>query len=334
MGRKKLQLQDFEMHKARAEKIRRIMVGSLKETKAKEVAVLLSSGVDSHACLFAALEAGKQVTCYTFGLDGVESTDWKIAQKTALLLGLEWNGIVLPTDYDHMLEYLEQVFHKFNTDKIHIGKTTAECMWPMFHALAALTSQGKRATMLGMGGDVFFATTRKHLKMVKAGDYQKVLDEYELSYVKRHSPQDIMARCWLQHNGHPSHTLIYPFQTKAMVNCFRDMEPIAEGNFPIQKAPVRAAFFDYFDAVDVRTHISYQKGDSGISDHFANLLLASPLNVGKWKSVVGIYNMLEDAAVRAWREKVSFSKGLLQAMEYASSVSSKSAATTAVSKTA
>lgn len=332
MGRKKLTWQDFAIHKPRAEKIRRIMINSLKEVKSKEIAVLLSSGVDSHACLFAALEAGKTVKCYTFGLEGVESTDWKVAQKTALLLGLEWKGVVLPASYEHMMEYLEQVFFTYNKERIHIGKTTVECMWPMFHALKAVTDDGNKATMLGMGGDVFFATTRKHLKQVKAGGFQQVLDEFEQSYITRRSPQDIMARCWLDIHSQRSHKLVYPFQTKSMINSFRDMEPIAEGNFPIQKAPVRAAFYDYFAAVDVRTHISYQKGDSGISDHFANLLLNSDLNVGNWRSVVGVYNMLSDAAAHAWQDKLTFQQGLERAIQYATK-SSKTIATTVASKT-
>ena len=47
-----------------------------------EVAVLLSSGIDSASVLFSLLEAGKKVTAYTFCLDDRVSTDLKYAEIT------------------------------------------------------------------------------------------------------------------------------------------------------------------------------------------------------------------------------------------------------------
>jgi hypothetical protein len=64
-----------------------------------------------------------------------------------------------------------------------------------------------------------------------------------------------------------------------------------EVNKPKQKQPIRDSFPDMFKRIKVFPHTNFQLGDSGISDHFAQLVHTA-LNKKGHTSVVGVYNNL------------------------------------------
>jgi asparagine synthetase B (glutamine-hydrolysing) len=284
---------DFSMHQERSKKLRRLMVDGLKKHPAKRVAVLLSSGVDSHACLFAALEAGKQVTCYSFCLENKVSTDYKVAKETASIFGLPFVGVKLPVDLLSLKLYILDVVNNYNDLNIHVNKTSIECLWPMWSALSEVIKDSNQATVLGMGGDVFFCTTRNNKKRLLLDQYEQMKEEYfKSNVIDKLDPQATMTQCWLKRHS-PKHSLIYPFHVSQVFDVFKNMHPFDPGCRPIQKAPVRFAFWDYFQRCNVRVHQSYQKGDTGISEHFHNSLIVSDWNTRGLKSVTGIYNDVE-----------------------------------------
>jgi asparagine synthetase B (glutamine-hydrolysing) len=295
MGKKFLTKEQFAAHKQRAEKLAKVMVDHVVATKPKKVAVLLSAGVDSHACLFAALRAKKQVTCYSFTLDDRTSTDYRIAKQTAAAFGLPFVGIQLATDLPTLKSYLWDVFNVYNTRNIHVNKSSVECLWPLYNALNR-TIDGNGSTMIGFGGDVFFCTLRSQKKRLH--EYEQVKKDYFTSVViNKGDVQTIMLENWLTRHA-PKHQLVMPFHTKEVFDVFKGMGPFDPGCKPIQKAPVRLAFWDEFQQTDVRVHQSFQKGDSGISDHFEELLIPSDWNTRELKSVKGIYNDLETGVIR------------------------------------
>lgn len=284
---------DFAIHRERSTRLRRVMVDEMRQQPARRVAVLLSAGVDSHACLFAALEADKKVTCYSFCLEDRVSTDYKVAQETAQIFGLPFVGVRLPIDLLTLKRYVLTVFNRYNDKNIHINKSSVECLWPMWAALNAAVADKNQATVLGVGGDLFFCVTRGHKKRLLAGEYELMKQEYiEDAIIQQHTAQRIMLNCWLSRHA-PKHALIYPFHSIPVFDVFKNMHPFDPGCKPIQKAPVRFAFWDYFQQCNVRVHQNFQKGDSGISEHFSRTLLSSDWNTRKLKSVVGIYNDVE-----------------------------------------
>lgn len=291
MGRKRLTRSQFSMHEDRAAKLERAMTAYVKATPAKRVAVLLSAGVDSHACLFAALRAGKEVTCYSFTLDDRVSTDYRLAEQTAAIFGLPFVGIQLATDLDSLKAYLADVFTTYNLSEIHINKSSVECLWPLFNALTHIVNDGNQATLIGFGGDPFFCTLRSQKKRLH--EYELVKQEYFQNVVVNEGDvQTLMLGNWLKLHA-PKHKIVAPFHTKPVFDIFKGMHPFNPGCIPIQKAPVRLAYWDEFQKSDVRVHQSFQKGDSGISDHFEKLLIDSDWNTRNLKSVKGIYNDLE-----------------------------------------
>lgn len=295
MGKKNLTKEQFAMHTKRAERLAKVMVDHVAGFKSKKVAVLLSAGVDSHACLFAAMRAKKQITCYSFTLDDRKSTDYRLAEQTAAAFGLPFVGVKLSTDLPVLKDYLWDVFNVYNTGSIHVNKSSVECLWPLYNALNRTTEE-HGATMIGFGGDAFFCTLRSQKKRLH--EYELVKQEYFNNVVtNKGDVQTLMLESWLAKHS-PRHRLIMPFHAKEVFDIFKGMGPFDPGCKPIQKAPIRLAFWDEFQQTDVRVHQSFQKGDSGISDHFAELLIPSDWNTRGLKSVKGIYNDLETGVIR------------------------------------
>lgn len=291
MGRKRLVAAQFEQHTVRSALIRKIMVNHMRRVPSKRVAVLLSAGVDSHACLFAALEAGKDVTCYSFTLDDRISTDYRVAQLTAAQFDLPFVGVRLSTRLDHLKSYLRDVFNYYNTSRIGINKSSVECLWPLYTVFSQIVADGHDTTVIGFGGDTFFCQMRSQKKRLH--EYEAVKQEYYTNVVANgNDVQTLMLHNWCAIHS-PGHNIVEPFHTAPMFRAFEGMHPFTEGCVPIQKAPVRFAFWPQFVRSEVRVHQSFQKGDSGISDHFSNLLIPSDWNTRELKSVKGIYNDLE-----------------------------------------
>lgn len=300
MAQRRLSRELFAAHEDRAAKIRKAMVTNLKRQKVKDVAVLLSAGVDSHACLFAAMEAGLVPHCYSFTLADRESTDFKLARHTAQVFNLPFTPIILPLDIDSLKRYMLDLNYKYARD-IVVNKSSVECLWPLFTSLS-LTSKHE-ATIIGFGGDVFFATIRSMKK--RLADYDVFKDDYLTNALLRQDPQAHAIDTWLSVNA-PKHRMLEPINDKAVFNAMRGMHPFTEGSKPIQKAPIRLAFWDKFEMSEVRVHQSFQKGDSGISDHF-QILLTSDWNIRKSKAVKGIYNDLQNDEFSYVPEKTLFS---------------------------
>ena len=80
----------------------------IKQVWDNDVAVLLSGGVDSISVAFAAMNARKKITAYSFHLDTHVSYDFLKAKEIAERFKWNFVGIVIPT------ENLVEDFHKFS----------------------------------------------------------------------------------------------------------------------------------------------------------------------------------------------------------------------------
>jgi hypothetical protein len=159
-------------------------------------------------------------------------------------------------------------------------KTDFECGWPMLYAYKAIT---EREIFSGMGADGHFCISKKGMM-----HYKNRIDEFRStlfsnpSYGQEHIHRNlsrVYKKCW-----------VAPYMTQEMID---ELEGTTwdEVNRPHQKQPILDAFPEQFKRIKIFKHTNFQKGDSGISEHFEKLL-HTDLNVGKHKSVVGIYNYL------------------------------------------
>ncbi len=266
--------------------LRKLLIRHVKETvPTKRVAVLLSGGVDSHCALFAALLAGKTPHIYSFSLEDRDSRDFRSARQTAMALGLDFTRIDLPLDIDKLKRHVWETFHVLMPE-YELSKTLVECTWPMRHAIMAIQ---ERYYITGMGGDVPYCTSRKDKKAYLAGDYLGVLERGFKPKASAVNLQHRWAERFINSTGKKL-AAVHVLESPYMFDVFKTMDPYKEGNKPTQKAISRAAFWDYFSNPSIRVYGQqpYQKGDTGIADHFEDLLKSDWAANGK--TVKSIYN--------------------------------------------
>lgn len=312
MGKRVIPREMFAQHEDRAKAIRKCVMAYVKKhSKTNTPAVLLSSGADSHLVLFAALRLGKKPTVYSCTLAGRESQDFKGARNTAKLFGLKFVPVILPTDVEHLMRYVPLLYDDRINPGFIVGKATAECTWPVAHALKAIQANGGTEVLTGFGGDSWYCTLRSQKKLWLKGEYQNVLDSYLATAIKDNSGtptsqweckdiQQVIRLNWASTFAPKVKRIVVPFSDPSLFKIMHGMDPINEGCRPIQKAPWRLAFWEEFERTrsSVYIHVPMQKGDSGIEEHF-HILLKSKLNTKGYKSTVGIYN----DQLRLWRER-------------------------------
>ena len=138
--------------------------------------------------------------------------------------------------------------------------------------LFALLEAGKRVTAYSFCLDDRTSTDVKYAQITAK--------EFGVPFVHIHrNLSRVYKKCW-----------VAPYMTQEMIDELKGTT-WDEVNRPHQKQPILDAFPEQFKRIKIFKHTNFQKGDSGISEHFEKLL-HTDLNVGKHKSVVGIYNYL------------------------------------------
>lgn len=260
-----------------------------KHTKPRsKISVAMSGGVDSHICLFAALAVGHTPTVYSFTLEDRESRDFKAARATADYFGLEFVPIYLPLDIVTLQHHVWDTYHKYMSEYA-IGKTTVECTWPPSYLYKQFKGD---FLMMGHGGDAPYCSSRKQKKLYLAGEYESMLKTY-YSY-KHNDLQLIYADRYMKVNRKGG-SLLCPLYDPHMLEIFKGFDPFSKTDNPTGKAVSRAAFWDYFSQVRVFGQQSFQKGDTGIADHFENLMKTEWQGTGT--TVKSIYNRVEHKEV-------------------------------------
>ncbi len=246
------------------------------------VAVSLSSGVDSHAVLFACIEAGLNPVAYSFALEGHDSTDVKVAEHTCKTLGVPFTRIDLPTSKEHLYEYLRYAIGELGLS----GKADIECCWPMTYAFKEVT---KPVILTGIGADDYFATTKKGTMHLR-----EHLDRYRAHTWRQEKNQRRVFKQETMKLGKFYHSPYDSTRFWAEVHDATDWDTV---NKP-EKSLLRHAFPELAAKCTIKRHTDLQLGDSGIAQHFADTLLNSELNTKSFKSVVGIYNGLASGDIQ------------------------------------
>lgn len=240
-----------------------------------EVAVLLSSGIDSASVLFSLLMAGKKVTAYSFCLDDRDSRDVVYAEITAKTFGVPFVRVDLPSNPEFLFDDLITLIEMGATKK-----TDIECGWPMLYAYPAIK---EKQIYSGMGADGHFCISKKGMIHFK--------HEIDLFRDKLFSdPRYGQAHMHKNFCHVNDKEWIAPYMSDEMFQQFvgRSWDEV---NKPKQKQPILDAFPEQFKKIKIFKHTNFQLGDSGIADHFAQLVHTG-LNKKGHTSVVGVYNNL------------------------------------------
>ena len=260
-----LQLNKYNVHD--------ILIKLCETIKESDVAIALSSGIDSVSVLLSLLECGKKVFVYSFTLDNHESRDYLIAKSLSKKLKLSFTKISLPTNLDVLKIDIKNMAKKYDCRK----KTDFECFWPYMYLMKDV-EQGILAS--GMAADGYFAISKKGVL-----HYKDDVQTFRRNYFSNPNRCQLMQRVRLAEELHLK--LFDPYLDKSMYDYLYESS-WEECNKPYQKMPIRNAF-DYEQYIKIYPHTNFQLGDSGISKHF-ELLLNTDWNRHNYKSVTGIFN--------------------------------------------
>lgn len=250
------------------------LIHLVSEIKDKHVGILLSSGIDSASVLFALLECGKSVHVYSFTLEDRISRDFRVAKDLSDLYSLEFTPIYLSTD----LNLLKSDILNMHTNYDCESTTSYECFWPYLHAIPIVS---ERVIATGMGADGHFVISKNATIHYKSNPTL-----FRQKYFSNPNRCQLPQRIKLANEQ--SKILFEPYLDERMVN-YLFTTSWNDCNKPSQKMPIRRSFPYDFENMHMYNHINFQKGDSGISDLFDELVY-SDWNLLNYKSSTGILN--------------------------------------------
>lgn len=293
-------LKIFPTTLANGSKLRKLLEKNIKlqvGVERKEVALLLSAGIDSTVVGIAAHKLGHKVHAYTFQLGEEQSFDSKWAENTAKHFGWEWTLIKVPRD----LKRLQSDFHKMRTELDCVKKRDYECTWPMMYVYPKI----KEVHVLsGLVFDAYFILSRNAILSGDAGPkstkdrfdakresyWRPLIDKGLKSLSKEYNPS-----CMHQHVLLQRKYGLIDCNPTVKSNVFRFFMQFSwqELNMPRQKHFMAGTYPEELSAVGHRNHVNYQLAAN--VDHFFEELLGTSLNVERRKRVMDMCRDWENA---------------------------------------
>ena len=238
----------------------------------KEVAVLLSGGVDSLSVAFAAEEIGLTVHAYSFHLDNHLAYDYQKAEEAASKFNWNFTGVTIPT------ANLKGDFRQL----VELGckkKTHFECVYPFLYVYPKIT---EKYVLSGWAADGYYGISKK--AMMHYRETQELFDTFRKDYFKPN-----------MRAGYNWHMKVVEMYDKIFVTPYLEDEvkdffyskSWEELNKPYQKHHVRDAFPQFQKLGKVKNHLNLQI-DSKVTDLFEILLEDKEINFKKRKRIMDI----------------------------------------------
>jgi len=235
--------------------LRSLLIDAAAEAEDDDVAVLLSGGVDSLSCAFAAEEAGKDVYAYTFRMKGIPNADARAAREAAKAFDWPFALVDVPRDTETIRRNFLRLADEWDCKR----KTDFECSYPMLY----LIPEVEQSTVLcGIGADGLYGMGREAAFNYR--DDCAAFDEYRSNYragAERQIRSMIKAK---------DRTPVLPYRKDCVINYFLEYGWY-ELNEPREKYHTLAAFRDKFKQFGVREHGPFQL-IARIPHYFENLL--------------------------------------------------------------
>jgi len=237
----------------------------------KEVAVLLSGGVDSISVALASHRAGKKVHAYSFQLGKEISYDFAKASEVAYKMKWDFTPIVVPRDN------LIADWHRLVELRCK-KKTHFETVFPFLYIYPLIE---ETYIVTGWGADGYFGVSRiasmryssiskarKYIVYCKDNKQKRVnFDQYREAYF---APGQCAGLDWHNKLVPSNKTHITPYLDDE-VKAYLMSKNYKELNLPKQKNIVRKDFTEFKRFGRIETHINLQLG-SGIGKLFETLL--------------------------------------------------------------
>lgn len=257
--------------------VKEALLSTLSEIKEDEVGLLLSGGSGSASVMFALLELGKKVHAYTFHMENVESTDLVRARDLTSKYGVKFTPVPLPSDLETLKKDCLYLINEVGCEL----KTDVECAFPIKYTLSLVE---EKVLTSGLGDDNFFGLSKQALINFKHS--VESMDEYRKLAYEKYEVQINLFKKMASNYGIILHS---PYQTQEMVDVFMHTS-WDEINSPKKKQWILDSFPEEFNQIKTYS-ANFQKGDSGISANFLQLL-ESDWNSKGYKRTDGIFNSI------------------------------------------
>lgn len=238
----------------------------------KEVAVLLSGGVDSLTLCFSLEHLGFKVIAYSFKIKDIPSNDAKSAESACSTMGWKFNLIEIPT-HDLEKEFIE-LSDIWKCQK----KTQFECTWPFLYIFPKIK---EKYVMCGVGADSHYGLSKK--AMINFRHTKEKMNQFRKEYFSQTNPGG-----WLQQQSISNHygkIIRAPYLHKDMIEFFMQFS-WEEINKPKEKQMIIDAYPEFFYKVEHRKHANMQIV-AGVREVFETLL-DSDLNVNNRSRVMDL----------------------------------------------
>jgi hypothetical protein len=247
--------------------------------------IFLSGGVDSATMLFAALENGFRPHCITFHLEGVSSSDLRVATAMTKELGVRHTIVTIPRSLDVLIDDVHRVM-KDTIDWSYMADVSSRLIQVMHPVLYLVPAMRGPAAMLGMGGDVIAATSRA------AGMVFSAEGEFGAWGLRSYKAFDPASSGYLfDRFAAKSDKRVHEFyHSPEIVKWARSMT-LREFNRPRQKQALVACFPEYWRRGKWYRENSPYQINSGLRVHH-NLLLKTKYNTSGFTKVIGCYRAI------------------------------------------
>jgi asparagine synthetase B (glutamine-hydrolysing) len=255
--------------------IDKLLINSLDiESKDKNVAVLLSGGVDSLSVAFAANRLNKNITAYTFHLKNQLSYDAEKAIEVSSIFNWPIKVIEIPTDN------LEKDFSTLTNEIKCIKKTHYECCFPFLYIYPQIK---EREVLSGWAADGYYGISKKAILHYTKGKPKSKFDEFRDIYF---SDNNRAGYIWHKRIADKyNKQFITPYLNNSIKEFFYNKDWY-DLNAPFQKHHVVTAF-DEFKKFTFKKHINLQLG-SGVDKLFESLLSNRKINFKNRKRIMDI----------------------------------------------
>ena len=240
----------------------------------KEVAVLLSGGVDSLSIALAAHRLNYKVHAYSFHLENYPSYDCEKAEEASKKMNWQFTKVIVPTNN------LTEDFIKLRTEFKCIKKTHYECTFPFLYIYPLIT---EKIVLSGVAADGHYGVSKKaclHFKQPK-----EKFDQFREEYFSQSNPAGLLQQIELSNKYNK--TFVAPYLDTKVIQFFRQYDWF-ELNKPYQKHHVRECFPEFQIIGKPKQHINLQLG-AGIDKAFESLLQSNEINYKRRTRMLDVY---------------------------------------------
>jgi len=237
-----------------------------KDLTQEPVALLFSGGTDSLTILWTLLDLGVSVTCYTFRLERIESTDSKVAQLVAKAWRVPIQIVAAP--YQEPNDLRQDVTRVIRIIK-SARKTHVEVMWAYWHLFQAVKES---QVWSGLQADTLYGTS-KSMAIKYAKDPAAFLSAREKMVA---NPDQEGLRQAQRIAAHFSKSLCVPYTSQA-IRDFMFAFSWSSLNRPKQKMPAVLGFEREFKQAPVYRRNDNLQCGSGIREYMQRMNGAEPV---------------------------------------------------------